>query len=327
MTISAVLPLKTTGRHYADNIARTDILFSSLRAFTSPAIFDRILIIVPHDEVEAAKRYSEAWSDFPVEIVDEADHFSAFQEFSQRHQIRNWHRQQIIKLYTSELIDTEYFLVFDPDCFATRAFDLETLLPAGLALTYMQPRALEARYWRASAQVLRQEPNVLGDGIWMTPAILSRTLCRSLHRRIEEIHAMPWMKVLLRRYAMDWTEYSLYWLNAEEQGLIDRFHCMPATGLQLHTDVSIWTAGNHGENLKKWNAEKHFSEEDKGIFTVIQSNTGLSMEDVVRKLEPYMPIKLQKYDRHQSARLKAAETYSAVVRQVIKQIRRRLGKA
>ncbi len=327
MTISAVLPLKTTGRHYADNVARTDILFSSLRAFTSPDIFDHILIIVPHDEVVDAKRYSKAWSDFPVEVVDESEHFSAFQEFSHRHQIRNWHRQQIIKLYTSELVDTEYFLVFDPDCFATRAFDLETLLPAGRALTYLQPRALEARYWRASAEVLQQQPRVSGDGIWMTPAILSRTLCRSLHRRIEEIHGMPWMKVLLQRYAMDWTEYTLYWLNAEQQGLIDEFHCTPAAGLRLHTDVSVWTAGNHGENLKQWNAEKHFSEDDQGIFAVIQSNTGLGIGEIVRKLEPFMPIKLQEYDRHRSARLKAAETYSAIVRQILKQIRRGIGKA
>ena len=327
MTISAVLPLKTTGRHYADNIARTDILFSSLRAFTSPAIFDRFLIIVPHDEVEAATRYAQAWSDFPVEIIDESQHFSAFQEFHHRHQIRNWHRQQIIKLYTSELIATEYFLVFDPDCFATRAFDLETLLPGGRALTYQQPRSLEARYWKASAEVLEQPPSVKGDGIWMTPAILSRTLCRSLHQRLEEIHGIPWMKVLLQRYAMDWTEYTLYWLNAEQQGLIDEFHTTPATGLQLHTDVSIWKAGNDGENLKRWDAEKHFSAEDHGIFTVIQSNTGLSMEDVVRKLQPYMPIRLQRYDRHHSAQLKVAETYSAAVRQMMKQLRRLGGKA
>ena len=322
MKISAVLPLKTTGRHYADNIARTDILFSSLRAFTSPRIFDRFLIVVPHDEVNDAKHYSQAWNDFPVEVIDESQHFAVFAEFHHRHQIRNWHRQQIIKLYTSELIDTEYFLVFDPDCFATRAFDLDTLLPGNRALTYMQPRALESRYWKASAEVLQQPPDLTGDGIWMTPAILSRTLCRALHRRLEAIHGIPWMKVLLQRYAMDWTEYTLYWLNAQQQGLIDQFHSPPVTGLQLHTDISIWTAGGQGENLKKWDAHRHFSEQGKGIFAVIQSNTGLSMENIVRKLEPFLPIKLQPYDRHFSARLKLAETYSAMIRQMMKRLRR-----
>ncbi len=328
MKLSAVLPLKTTGRHYADNIARCDILFSSLRHFSSPEIFDRFLIIVPHDEVAAAKQYSEAWNDFPVEVIDEAEHFGVFKEFNQRHQIRNWHRQQIIKLYTPALIDTEYFLVFDPDTFATREFDLETLLPGGRALTHMLPRELEARYWIASAEVLQQQPNVTGDGIWMTPAILSSTICRSLHKRLEEIHGIPWMKVLLQRYAMDWTEYTLYWLHAEEQGLIEQFHAFPEPGaLALHTDESIWTAGRGGENLQKWDASKHFSPDGKGIFAVIQSNTGLNIDEVTHKLEPFMPIRRQKYDRQFDLKLKVAETYSAGVRFAMKKLRHLVGKA
>jgi hypothetical protein len=322
MKISAVLPLKTTGRHYADNIARCDILFSSLRAFTSPEIFDRFMIIVPHDEVEPTKKYAQAWSDFPVEVVDEAAHFGVFGKYMQRHQIRNWHRQQIIKLYTSELINTEYFLVFDPDTFATRPFDLETLLPGGRALTHMLPRDIDnVGYWLASAEVLKQKPNPAGDGIWMTPAILSRTLCRSLHKRLEELHGIPWMEVLLQRYAMDWTEYTLYWLNAEEQGLIDMFHAFPEPGaMALHTDESIWTAGSGGENLKRWDAQKYFAGDGKGIFAVIQSNTGLNVDEITKKLEPFMPIKRQPYDRQFSLKLKIAETYSAVVRQAMKKL-------
>jgi len=323
MKLSGVLPLKTTGRHYADNIARCDILFSSLRHFSTPDIFDRFLIIVPHDEVEAAKRYSEAWNDFPIEIVDEAEHFGVFQEFNQRHQIRNWHRQQIIKLYTPALIHTEYFLVFDPDTFATRPFTLDTLLPSGKALTHLQPRDIDnPGYWIASAEVLHQEPKTTGDGIWMTPATLSSTICLSLQKKLEELHGIPWMKVLLQRYTMDWTEYTLYWLHAEEQGLIDTFHTFPAPGaLQLHTDVSIWTAGAGGENLQKWDAAQHFSEDGKGIFAVIQSNTGLDVDQVTQKLAPFMPIKRQKYDRQTSLRLKMAETYSAAVRQMMKKAR------
>ena len=326
MKISAILPLKTSGRHYADNIARCDILFSSLRAFTSPDIFDRFLIVVPHAEVEAARGYAKAWSDFRVEVIDEADHFGVFQEFSQRHQIRNWHRQQIIKLYASELIDTEYFLVFDPDCFATQKFDLETLLPGGRALTHMQPRKLEQRFWNASAEVLRQPADLSGDGIWLTPATLSRTLCRSLHTKLEEIHGMPWMKVLLQRYAMDWTEYTLYWLNATAQGLAGQFHVAPEPdGMALHTDESIWFAGRQGENLKRWDAARHFAEDGNGIFAVIQSNTGLSVDEITGKLQPFMPIHRQPYERHFSVQLKAAELYSAVVRQTMKQYRRLTG--
>ena len=329
MKLSAVMPLKTTGRHYADNIGRCDILFSSLRHFSSPDIFDRFLIVVPHDEVEAVKGYAKAWSDFPIEVIDEAVHFGVFKEFGQRHQIRNWHRQQIIKLYTPALIDTEYFLVFDPDTFATRPFTLDTLLPGGKALTHLLPRDIDnPGYWIASAEVLHQQPNIQGDGLWMTPATLSKTICLSLQERLEEIHGIPWMNVLLQRYAMDWTEYTLYWLNAEEQGLIDRFHAFPSPGaLQLHTDVSIWNAGKGGENLQKWDAAKHFSAEGKGIFAVIQSNTGLDIDQVTEKLRPYMPIQRQPYDRQFSLKLKMAETYSAGVRFAMKKLRGLTGKS
>lgn len=328
MKLSAVLPLKITGRHYADNIGRCDILFSSLRHFSAPDIFDRFLIVVPHDEVEAVKGYATAWSDFPIRVVDEADHFSVFKDFDKRHQIRNWHRQQIIKLYTSELIDTEFFLVFDPDTFATRPFTLDTLLPGGKALTHLLPRAIDnPEYWIASSKILHLTPNVEGDGLWMTPAILSKTLCRSLHTRLEDIHHIPWMNVLLRRYAMDWTEYTLYWLNAENKGLIETFHVTPAPGaLQLHTDVSIWQSGRGGENLQKWDAAHHFSDEGVGIFAVIQSNTGLDIDQITDKLRPFMPITRQPYKRQFSWKLKIAETYSAGVRFSIKLLKKLVGR-
>jgi hypothetical protein len=325
--ISAILPLKTSGRHYADNIARCDILFSSLRAFTTPAIFDRILIVVPHDELQAARQYAIAWQDFPVEVVDESLHFKAFGDFSGRHQIRPWHRQQIIKLYASELIDTEYFLVLDPDVFATRRFDLRTLLPRGRALTYMQPRKREARYWRDSATILEQQPDLERDGIWMTPALLSRTLCRRLHRRLEALHKADWMHVLLSRYTMDWTEYTLYWLNAEREGLIDQFHAGPEPGSpQLHADESVWFAGAQARNLKEWYAERYFAPDSTSLFAVVQSNTGIGVDAVVRKLQPFMEITLQPYERHRSPGLKAAEFYSAVMRRMLGGARKLIGK-
>jgi hypothetical protein len=327
--ISAILPLKMSGRHYADNVARCDILFSSLRAFAPPDIFDRFVMVVPHDEVAAARRYAVAWQDFRVEIVDESGPFAVFAEYGARHQIRNWHRQQIIKLAAPELLDTEYFLVFDPDCFATRPFTLETLLPGGKALTHEQPRSLEARYWQDSAATLQLEPHVERDGIWMTPAILSRTLCQSLHQRLEEIHGKPWMNVLLERYMINWTEYTLYWLNAEAQGLLAQFHTLPGPGqASLHTAESVWYAGRGGANLDLWDAEKYFSGgEGSGIFAVIQSNTGLDVQTIAEKLRPYMPITLQPYERHRSRGLKAAELYSAVIRRVIGKARKVTGGA
>jgi hypothetical protein len=325
--ISAILPVKTRGRHYADNIARCDILFSSLRAFTTPDTFDRILIVVPADEFQAAKGYAAAWSDFPVEVIDESRHMTAFAEFNQRHQIRPWHRQQIIKLYTPALIDTEFFMVLDPDVFAIHPFTAQTLLPDGRALTYGQPRMREPHLWRPSAQLLRQDPHLDRDGIWWTPAILSATLTRALHRRLEELYNQDWMRVLLANYMVDWTEYTLYWLNAEREGLLERYHAGPPAGQRaLHAPESVWYAGKDGANLDAWPAERYFAADGDGLFAVVQSNTRIPPDRVVAKLRPFFPIDLQPYDRHESLATKGAELYSAVARRGLRLLRQWRGR-
>ncbi len=316
--ISAILPVKTRGRHYADNIARCDILFSSLRHFTRPDTFDKILIIVPHDEFEEAKVYARAWSDFPVEVVDESVHMTAFADFNKRHQIRPWHRQQIIKLYTPALIDTEYFMIFDPDVFAIHPFSIDDLIIEGRALTYCQPRLREPHLWRPSAKLLQQDPHLDRDGVWWTPTILSKTLVRHLQRRLEELYQQDWMRVLLSNYMIDWTEYTLYWLNAEREGLIDQYHIAAPPGRRsMHASESVWYAGKDGGNLEEWQADHHFAPDGDGLFAVVQSNTFIAPERVVEKLTPYFPIRPQPYRRHASLGLKAAELYSALVRRLL----------
>jgi len=317
--ISAILPVKTSGRHYADNIARCDILFSSLRHFTTPATFDKFLIVVPHDEVSAVKRYSTAWQDFPIEVIDESVHMTAFADFNKRHQIRPWHRQQLIKLFASELVETEYFLVCDPDVFAIHPFTTDTLQVDGRILTHYQPRMREPHFWRASAKLLQQDPHLDRDGIWWTPAILSRTLCRSLHRRLESLYDEDWIRVLLRNYAVDWTEYTLYWLNAEREGLLDQFHAPAKAGQRsVHAAESVWFAGKNGRNLDEWRADQHFSADSDGLFAVVQSNTRIPPDRVVEKLKPYFPITVQPYDRRESLMLKGLELYSALARRSLK---------
>lgn len=320
--ISAILPVKTRGRHYADNIGRCDILFSSLRHFTTPDVFRRIVIVVPHEEVDEVRGYATAWSDFPIEVIDESLHMGVFAEFSQRHQIRNWHRQQIIKLYAPEWIDTEYFLVLDPDCFATHRFDVDTLLPGGRALTHLQPRQVEPYYWEASAKLLDVDPQLERSGIWWTPAILSRTLCVSLHERLAAVHGTDWRRVLLAHYALDWTEYTLYWLNAEREGLLDHYHAAPAPGQRaLHAEQSVWFA----DRMQAWDGAHHFAPESDGLFAVVQSNTRIALPRVVEKLSPHFPIEVQPYRRHFDPMLKGAELYSAVARRSLKLLNRLRG--
>lgn len=320
--ISAILPIKTRGRHYADNIGRCDILFSSLRHFTTPDLFHRFVIIVPHDEVDEVRGYAKAWSDFPIEVIDESLYMGAFAEFSQRHQIRNWHRQQIIKINAPEWIETEYFLIFDPDCFATHAFDYDSLIVDGRAVTHLKGRSVEPYYWEASAKLLDVDPHLDREGVWWTPATLSRSLCLSLQQRLEAVNGTDWKRVLLANYAIDWTEYTLYWLNAEHAGLLERYHTQAVPPQRtLHASESVWFA----DKMQEWDAAHYFAPESDGMFAVVQSNTKIPIDQVVAKLSPYFPITIQPYVRHVDPLLKGKEIYSAAIRKGLKMLRKLRG--
>ncbi|HEY0295580.1 MAG TPA: DUF6492 family protein, partial [Bordetella sp.] len=62
-----------------------------------------------------------------------------------------------------------------------------------------------------------------------------------------------------------------------------------------------------------------------GLFALVQSNTNIPLRQVVQKLSPYFPIKIQPYERRVDWALKAAELYSAVTRRGIKMLRRARG--
>jgi hypothetical protein len=131
------------------------------------------------------------------------------------------------------------------------------------------------------------------------------------------------MRVLLANYMIDWTEYTLYWLNAEREGLIDKFHFMPPEGqLSMHASESVWYAGKDGRNLDDWQADWHFGAEGDGLFAVVQSNTHIPPKRVVEKLRPFFPIALQPYDRHESLAMKGAELYSALARRGLRFLRK-----
>ena len=204
--------------------------------------------------------------------------------------------------------------------FATHPFTAETLIVGGRALTHYESRERDGRYWLDSAKLLHQDAHPERNGIWQTPAILSKTLCRHLHRRLEALYGTDdWMRVLLANYTIDWTEYTLYWLNAEREGLLERYH-LPhtVTGPTLHAAESVWHRGKDDEGLNGWDAAHYFGPDSTGLFAVIQSNTRIPVPDVAQKLEPYFPIRLQDYERRESANLKLAEAYSALTRRALR---------
>lgn len=278
--LSALLPLKLSGRHYGDNLARLDLLFSSLAHHGSPGWLDELVVVARADEIDAIRRHLARWPELPLRIVAEDEHFPAFRRFNRPWQLRPWQRQQIIKLNARALTSSPFVLTLDPDVIAVKPIRRETLLPGGRALLEPESRSVHPRWWRDSADLLNVDPGMERPGMTVTPALISIVVLDEVHRRLEEVGGRPWMDILLTSYC-DWTEYTLYLLAAERAGLLAAHHVwaddsVSPTHLQTEPEVSIWDAGE----VSRADLGRLFASDVPGMFAVVQSNTGLKTSEV-----------------------------------------------
>jgi hypothetical protein len=322
-TLCGLLPLRVGGRHYADNLARTDLLLSSLHHF-APGLLDELLVVVRADEQAAISRYLQQWQELPLRMVVEDDVLPEFRQFTKPWQVRPWQRQQIIKLAAPEFASADFFLTLDPDVMAVRTVDRPHLFVGRRALIDPQPKELHRQWWLDSGRVLQLVPDFRAPGMHVTPALLSSSVLRRLHRRIEQVNGHRWVEALLRSYS-GWTEYTLYLLTAEATGLLPQVHIWaddpgaPAS-LQVHHSLSIWEAAE----ASRTHVAAAFTTADRGRFVVIQSNSRLPAVEVQAAAAPYLPVRtvapapLAAPDRSR----KAGELFAAASRRIAQSLYR-----
>jgi hypothetical protein len=289
-SLSALLPLKVSGRHYGDNLARLDLLFSSLLHF-GPALLDELLVVVRADEADHIGPHLAQWPELPLRMIVEDDHFPAFRRFSRPWQVRPWQRQQIIKLNAPAFTSARFVLMLDPDVIARRPLTRELLVPSGRAILEPEGRGVHRAWWRASADLLDVEPGLERPGINVTPAVLSTTVIREVQKRLEAVGDRPWMDILLTSYC-DWTEYSLYLLAADRVGLVEREHVWaddPSAPVHVHVDpaISMWDANG----ASRTHVQRLFTAADPGVFAVVQSSTGLPACEVAAAAADHLPVR------------------------------------
>jgi hypothetical protein len=288
--LTALLPLKVSGRHYGDNLARLDLLFSSLLHF-APGLVDELLVVVRADEADFLRRHLAHWPELPLRVIVEDEHFPAFRRFTRPWQVRPWQRQQIIKLNAPAFTRAPFVLMLDPDVLARRPITRDLLVPGGRAILEPEERAVHRAWWLASADMLDVDPGLERPGMNVTPAVLSTAVLGELHERLEAVGGRPWMEILLTSYC-DWTEYSLYLLAAERAGLVERQHVWaddPSAPAHLQVDpaISIWDAATaSGANVRRL-----FTADDPGAFAVVQSSTDLAVREVARVAAKRFPIR------------------------------------
>ena len=112
----------------------------------------------------------------------------------------------------------------------------------------------------------------------------------ALARRLEKRHGKDWVRVLLENYAINWTEYTLYYLTAESTGLLEQRHRMPAEDEpRLLAPYRVWSRSEFDMNR----VVEMFATPQQDFFSVIQSNTGgVTAKEIASLIAPYVPITL-----------------------------------
>jgi Family of unknown function (DUF6492) len=289
-SVSGLLPLKISGRHYGENLARLDLLLSSITHF-APALLDELLVVARADEADQIGSYLDQWPELPLRMIVEDEYFPAFHRFSRPWQVRPWQRQQVIKLNAPAMTKAQFVLTLDPDVLGLKPITRELLVPDGRALLEPEPRSVHRRWWRDSADLLDVDPGLERRGMTVTPAVLSTALLGEVQRRLEAVGGRPWMEILLTSYC-DWTEYALYLLAAERASLVEPYHLWaddPAAPAHLHAHpaLSIWG----GAGASRAEVETLFEASDPGLFAVVQSNSGLPATDIAAAIEGRFPVR------------------------------------
>ena len=275
--LSAVLPLKIFGLNYIENLARCDILFSSLRTHGAGLLREILIVVTAREEAQIREKLS-IWSDLPLTIINEDDLAPAFSRFGC---VNGWLKQQIIKLGVADFISTEYFLTLDPDVILCKPMTATDIFVNGKAILEPELRRDHASWWVGSARMLGIPYDLERPGMSVTPAILSRTVCRRLHDDLRERYRCDWIVALLNGSSLAWTEYTLYYLTAERHGLLDIYHMLPERGsARLFCRSNVWLLGQWAN----WDAPGCFGPEDPGLFTIVQNSTHISPAEIRSRL-------------------------------------------
>jgi hypothetical protein len=314
--ISAVLPVKLSGRHYGHNLGYCDLMFASFRHFGLDQLFEEILIVVPAAEQSAVTTTATRWSDFPVQVVAEEDAFPILRSYARPHQVRPWHRQQYIKLASGALVRTRYMMTLDPDVFAIKPVRFDDVVVDGRALLEPELREVHRQWWVDSAELLGVDPGLERTGMNVTPALFVTDVLAVLRDRLEQHNGRPWSDVLLGSLAT-WTEPMLYFLTAEQLCDLSRFHVWPeetGRGTRLHSSVSVWTP----EQYASTDFARFFADDNPGLFAVVQSAIKADPRDIARRLEPWIPYAIGPYRPWSSPVTRGRELYGSIVREALR---------
>ncbi len=265
---------------------RSRFLFKSLDKFFVPEDIGKVFVTFP-DKNTMLKLIQELKLKFPVEVMTEEDLIPPkdYYVFKRR---KGWLRQQIVKLYISTLIKTDFYLCLDADVLCIKPVGVNNLVINGKAGINIEPKSWHNEWWKASQKVLKIPDPGTTEGMSSSTNIFITEVAIDLINYIENLYKKSFTRVLMNwwwtntyKFKREWTEYKLYWLFVEYKKLTHRYD--PTNKIW---GPSIW------KNTAEINEELFkiiFNPQNEGYFSICQSTR---IEDNV--LEGYVNQYLDK---------------------------------
>jgi hypothetical protein len=290
--LTAVCPL------LHQDLDRFGILLRSLDRFFDPDSLQDFMVIVRDEELESIKQELQGLPKrHQISLVPE-------RELNlQTHLSPGWFRQQLIKLKIATKIESTYYLVLDADNICCKAVAYDQLIPNGRALMTRVEKQAHRDWWKWSAKLLGTRPGLWRTalrlwkprirtspkGMDVTPAILSTSSTLNLIDYLQRRWQLPLGEILSDHR---FTEYTLYYLFLEMNGLVHQLHQTDAPVSCIGKGMNVWAVNE----FEDWNVQRLFSDPAQlGFFTVCQSNTGISPEAVWQKIRPYVANQREKF--------------------------------
>lgn len=293
-TIDLVLPVNPASQ---DDDRRMRICLSSLERYLDPGSVGRLLIVIP-DRVAKEAIEPLTWDRRSVRFKTLILHDREVLGMNAwRSRVGSWYTQQFVKIGIADHLESDFYITLDSDVVLTHRTGFDDLIREGRAITTEYSRSVHDYWWTASAQVLDTEPRLDRDGMGVTPAILSGEVARGLMRYLEAKYDGPWYRGVVEflddqkarglynpaAQSATPTEYTLYYLFAEKQGWVSRYHVK---------SESLWCEQQifRPEELADLATRLETAKRGAGRFLVLQSVLGVSPEWVWERLSAELDL-------------------------------------
>ena len=205
--------------------------------------------------------------------------------------LSGWYKQQLLKMFASKLIDSEYYMTLDADLCLTRPTDVKTLFPDGKAI--FTPEIVEAHrdWWVGSSRVLNIELKLKPEDsvINVTPEILSREVVSRLIDYLMAKARQNKFPTVFEYLATvrPWTEYTLYWLFLLEFYKMEDYYTNQMKVATLHRYHSVWER-HEAPNMTMLREHIHAAFHDPSALFLVTQSSCVSLIEYCEAIKEYL---------------------------------------